>query len=303
MRLLDKIHNSESKVIVLDGGLATTLEQAGCNLNSTLWSSEVLRHQPEEIYKAHQSFVDAGADIILTSTYQASAATFLDIGLTTEDIDRIYATAIDMIKRATTNHQVIVGSLGPYGSYLSDGSEYTGEYRLSHVDYYQFHRTRIDSLIDQGIEDFVFETVPNFEEIKALVEYIIPQYPTCTFWISVTVDVKGDLSDGTSFDKVCEYIAAHQQEVPIFGVNCSNVSAVNKAMKKGLQDLPQTIALYPNGGASYDAQSKVWLDQGDTSEILENIPTWIDKGVTIIGGCCQTTPEDIKQIVKIINEK
>ena len=302
MRLLEKIKHTGSKAIVLDGGLATTLEQAGCNLNSTLWSSEVLRQQPEEIYKAHQAFVDAGAEIILTSTYQASAATFLDIGLTIEDIDHIYNTAIETVYHATTTQQVIVGSLGPYGSYLSDGSEYTGDYNLSNIDYYQFHQTRIDRLVEKGIVDFVFETVPNFNEIKALVEFIIPKYPTCTFWISVTVNAEGDLSDGTPFDKVCEYIALHHNEVPVFGINCSHVSAVNKALDKGLQDLPQTLALYPNGGAIYDANEKIWQDEGDTSAILESIPTWISKGVTIIGGCCQTTPEDIKQIAKLINE-
>ena len=68
MRLLEKVKTQSP--IVLDGGLATTLEQAGCDLNSSLWSSEVLRHQPIKIKQAHQDFTNAGADIILTSTYQ-----------------------------------------------------------------------------------------------------------------------------------------------------------------------------------------------------------------------------------------
>ena len=123
MRLTDKINTTNTRAIVLDGGLATTLEHAGCNLNSTLWSSEVLRNQPDEIYNAHKSFVNAGADILLTSTYQASVATFLDIGLTRDEIASLYTTAVNKINEATTTEQVVVGSLGPYGSYLSDGSE------------------------------------------------------------------------------------------------------------------------------------------------------------------------------------
>lgn len=125
-----------------------------------------------KIKEAHQSFTDAGADILLTST----------------------------------SKQVIVGSLGPYGAYLSDGSEYTGDYELSNEDYFKFHRLRIDALITRGIHDFVFETVPNFEEIKAVVEYIVPHYTDQTFWLSVTVNDLGDLSDGTKFEDLCEFI-------------------------------------------------------------------------------------------------
>lgn len=66
-------------------------------------------------------------------------------------------------------------------------------------------------------------------------------------------------------------------------------------MDKGLQDLPQTLALYPNGGAIYDANEKIWQDEGDTSAILESIPTWISKGVTIIGVV-------VKQHLKILNK-
>jgi homocysteine S-methyltransferase len=74
MRLLDKL--AQPRAVVLDGGLATTLESYGCDLNTSLWSSEVLRTEVEKIEQAHQDFTHAGADIVLTSTYQASFPTF-----------------------------------------------------------------------------------------------------------------------------------------------------------------------------------------------------------------------------------
>lgn len=294
MRLLEKLNDASP--LVLDGGLATTLEQAGCNLKTSLWSSEVLKNNPVQIKQAHQGFTDVGADILLTSTYQASYQTFSDIGMQAAEIDKLYDTAVNQIKEATTNKQVIVGSLGPYGAYLSDGSEYTGAYDLSKEDYFQFHKTRIEALIKRGIDDFVFETVPNFEEIKAIVEYIVPHYTMQTFWLSVTVNDDGNLSDETEFETLCDYMKQFAKRISIFGINCSSVVGINKAIDKGLKHIPQTIALYPNGGAQYNAMKKEWESVGNQHLIIEQIPHWLEQGVKIIGGCCQTTPEDIKCI-------
>lgn len=298
MRLLDKL--AQPDTVVLEGGLATTLESYGCDLNTSLWSSEVLRTEVEKIEQAHQDFTNAGADIVLTSTYQASFPTFKKIGLSDQDIYKIYDNAIDSIKNATYDTQVIVGSLGPYGAYLSDGSEYTGEYDLADEDYYQFHYQRIEALITRGIHDFVFETTPSFSEVKAIVETIIPQYgEENTFWISVTVNLDGDLSDGTPFETVVDYIQDHKESVPVFGINCSKVSAVNKAIVKGLTRLPQQVAIYPNGGATFDAETKTWSDNDENEQLFETVPQWIEQGVKVVGGCCQVSPKDIARINKI----
>nr|WP_256107657.1 homocysteine S-methyltransferase family protein [Staphylococcus saprophyticus] len=86
----------------------------------------------------------------------------------------------------------------------------------------------------------------------------------------------------------------------MFGINCSSVAGINKAISKGLKNVPQTIALYPNGGAQYNAVEKEWESVGNQGLIVEQIPGWLDQGVKIIGGCCQTTPENIKSIKEAI---
>lgn len=299
MRLLEQL--KKNNTIVLDGGLATTLESYGCNLNSSLWSSEVLISEPEKVKDAHQAFTNAGADIVITSTYQASFPTFKEKGLSNVEIIHLYENAIDAIKRATSNQQTIVGSLGPYGAHLSNGSEYTGAYHLSNDEYFKFHHERIDALIYLGVHDFVFETIPSFSEIKAIVENIIPHYSSDdTFWLSITVNKDGDLSDGTPLEKVCTYIKNHTQQVPIFGVNCSSISAINYSIEKGLLNIPQTVAIYPNGGATYNPLTKKWSTNKNHEALFEIIPSWIKQGVKIIGGCCQVSPQDIKKIKSIV---
>nr|WP_263314771.1 homocysteine S-methyltransferase [Mammaliicoccus sp. Marseille-Q6498] len=300
MRLLNKVE--QGRQLILDGGLATTLEGYGCDLNSSLWSSEVLVHQPNKIKEAHQAFVDAGADVILTSTYQASFATFKSIGKSQAEIEQLFDVAVENVKEAVSDNQVIVGSLGPYGAYLSDGSEYTGQYEISNEDYIQFHQERIDALINRGVQDFVFETVPNFNEIKAIVQHIIPKYSDdITFWISCTVNEHGDLSDGTRFERVCDFINAHEDSVPVFGINCSSVDSIELAIEKGLLNLPQIIALYPNGGNKFDPVNKTWSGKGENDLLVQKTKEWVEQGVRMVGGCCETTPEDIRKIKEEIH--
>ncbi|MCD8849674.1 homocysteine S-methyltransferase [Staphylococcus arlettae] len=300
MRLKDKL--LLKRPLILDGGLATTLESYGCNLNTSLWSSEILKNDPAKIQQAHADFTQAGADILLTSTYQASYATFSAIGLSDAAIDALIADAVYQVKQATTEQQVIVGSLGPYGAYLSDGSEYTGTYNISRSDYVDFHRQRIDSLIAQDVHDFVFETIPSFAEIQAIVTAIIPLYnQKQTFWLSVTVDDAGNLSDGTAFETLRDYLQDYDPILPIFGINCSTVTGINNTIARGLLSLPQTIALYPNGGAHYDAESKTWSSDSNEQAILDCVTSWAQQNVAIIGGCCQTTPQTIERIVAKLN--
>ena len=72
-------------VRVLDGGMATELEKLGCDLSGPLWSAHVLREQPEKIGAVHESYLASGADCILTASYQVSAESYAEIGLTAED--------------------------------------------------------------------------------------------------------------------------------------------------------------------------------------------------------------------------
>src|ERR1700722_14384687 len=74
-----------ANVRVLDGGMATELEKRGCDLSGPLWSAHVLRERPEMIEAVHDSYLQAGADCILTSSYQVSAEAYAEIGLTAED--------------------------------------------------------------------------------------------------------------------------------------------------------------------------------------------------------------------------
>src|SRR5690242_8888164 len=90
---------------VLDGGLATELERAGCDLAGPLWSGEVLRTQPEKVLAVHRSYLEAGADCLLTASYQVSTKGFREIGLTGEDAREAISKSVALAEQACSEYQ------------------------------------------------------------------------------------------------------------------------------------------------------------------------------------------------------
>src|SRR5271170_653135 len=111
-----------SAVRVLDGGMATELEKLGCDLSGPLWSACVLRDQPEMIAAVHDGYLAAGADIILTASYQVSSEAYAEIGLTPEDAATSMRESVrlaeDARARFPQRETLIAASLGPYGAAL-----------------------------------------------------------------------------------------------------------------------------------------------------------------------------------------
>src|SRR5215470_685969 len=121
---------------VLDGGMATELERRGCDISGPLWSAHVLAASPGTIEDVHLSYLEAGADCILTASYQVSAMGYAEIGSGPEAAASAMRQSVDLavaarnLYRKESSRPVwIAASLGPYGAALHDGSEYHGNYK------------------------------------------------------------------------------------------------------------------------------------------------------------------------------
>ncbi|RAI79067.1 homocysteine S-methyltransferase [Macrococcoides goetzii] len=294
MQLRDKL---QQDIVILDGGFGTTVEQFGYDVKHELWSSNLLQSNPEAVYKVHKAFVDSGAEIILTNTYQASVQSFLNNGITKDEARTYLEKAVELATRAAGDKAIVAGSLGPYGAMLGNGSEYTGDYKETEEDYIQYHKERLDILIEAGVNVFAFETIPNIEEIKA-VKKLLRYYPDIEAWISITLKDSDHLSDGTSLEAVIREIN-EIDNILAFGVNCTSVKVIDGAVDKLITLSDKPLILYPNSGRKYDAVKKIWIDQQDES-LVEAAVKWQAKGVKIIGGCCQVGPEEISELVRTL---
>lgn len=301
----------QKKHIVIDGALASELQRRGCDLNDSLWSAKVLIEQPELIQQVHYDYFVAGADCAITASYQATPMGFAPKGIELEESIKLIKTSVKLAQQAKMQYLndikqdkalFIAGSVGPYGAYLANGSEYTGDYQLSESEFIAFHKDRVAALIDAGVDILACETMPSFLEIKALAK-LIQQFPMVNCWFSLTLKDQKHISDGTPLTEVIEYLNSIEQIVSV-GINCIALEKVTPALKVLSKLTSKPLIVYPNSGEQYDPTTKQWHKNHDHNCTFANqLDVWINLGAKLIGGCCQTTPDDIVEIHQLLNKK
>ena len=300
----------QKKHMIIDGALASELQRRGCDLNDSLWSAKVLIEQPELIQQVHYDYFVAGADCAITASYQATPMGFSPKGIELEESIKLIKTSVKLAQQAKMQYLndikqdkalLIAGSVGPYGAYLANGSEYTGDYQLSESEFIAFHKDRVTALIDAGVDILACETMPSFLEIKALVK-LIQQFPIVNCWFSLTLEDQQHISDGTPLTEVIEYLNSIEQIVSV-GINCIALEKVTPALEVLSKLTSKPLIVYPNSGEQYDPTTKQWhKNHHHNCTFANQLDTWIKLGAKLIGGCCQTTPEDIVEIHQLLNK-
>lgn len=301
----------QKKHIVIDGALASELQRRGCDLNDSLWSAKVLIEQPELIQQVHYDYFVAGADCAITASYQATPMGFAQKGIELEESIKLIKTSVKLAQQAKMQYLndikqdktlLIAGSVGPYGAYLANGSEYTGDYQLSESEFNAFHEDRVTALIDANVDILACETMPSFLEIKALAK-LIQQFPMVNCWFSLTLKDQQHISDGTPLTEVIEYLNSIEQIVSV-GINCIALEKVTPALEVLSKLTNKPLIVYPNSGEQYDPTTKQWHKNHDHNCTFANqLDAWINLDAKLIGGCCQTTPKDIVEIHQLLNKK
>lgn len=292
--------------LVIDGALATELERRGHDLKNDLWSAKILLEQPEAIQQVHYDYFNAGADCAITASYQATVEGFKRRGLNEKEaIDliqksvRIARAARDEFWADASNHTnrskpFVAASVGPYGAFLANGEEYVGNYGLSETELMDFHRGRMKALIEAGAELLACETIPSLIEAQAIVK-LLDEFPNTTAWLSFSARDEKHISEGQPFADCVRLLENHPQ-IAAMGINCTSPKYLPSLIREGKQHTNKPILVYPNLGEGYDASTNDWDGHAAVESFGEEARAWYDAGARMIGGCCRTTPEDIRVI-------
>lgn len=293
-------------LIILDDALATELERRGCDINDSLWSAKILAQNPEIIEKVHYDYFAAGADCAITASYQATIKGFVKKGFTESEAISLIQKSVKIAKKARDSFwknpknrenrptPLVAGSVGPYGAYLADGSEYRGDYKINEEELINFHRPRIKILVDEGVDILACETIPSLIEAKAIIK-LLEEFPQVYCWMSFSAKNDLQISDGTLISDCAKYLDSCTQ-VAAIGINCSAPEHIQSLILEIKKNSKKPIVVYPNSGEEYDAHSKTWHGNSSSETYSCSAKIWFNKGAQIIGGCCRTTPEDIKAI-------
>lgn len=287
--------------LVLDGGLATQLEAQGHDLNSALWSAALLRSNPQAIALAHRAFLEAGAECIISASYQASRGGFMSLGLSAADADRLIASAVEIAIAArdafllehpgTETAPLVAASIGPYGAVLHDGSEYRGGYGIGREALRDFHEPRLRLLDDCGADVLACETIPDRDEAEVLAELL--ETAKTPAWISFSCRDESSISDGTPIAEMAGRFRDHENVLAV-GINCTAPQFVARLIGEVRPAVPgKAIVVYPNSGERYDARDNTWHGTVTPLDCAAAARQWQSAGATIIGGCCRMGPAHI----------
>ncbi|MDH4961070.1 homocysteine S-methyltransferase [Ligilactobacillus salivarius] len=292
--------------VVLDGAMSTPLERLGADTNNDLWTAKALIDNEELVYEVHKMYFEAGADLIITDTYQANVQAFEKVGYSEKEARNLIKKAVKIAQKARDDyenkagkHNYIAGTIGPYGAYLANGSEYRGDYELSTKEYQQFHLPRIEELATTGVDILAIETQPKLDEVLAIIELLKEKYPQQKVYVSYTLSDDDTISDGTPLPRAIHALEDYLQVIAV-GINCVKLELVEPALKNMKEITDKHLIVYPNSSAVYDPKSKTWSQPKTSATFEELIPNWYDAGARIIGGCCTTGPKEIKTVADFI---
>lgn len=292
--------------IVLDGGLATELEARGADLKHALWSARLLMEAPQLIEETNLDYLKAGADVVTTASYQATIPGLMATGLTAPQAELALRKSVEIARRAGERFwsdpdnrkgrlkPLIVASIGPYGAYLHDGSEYLGHYGLSRTLLKDFHRARLAILLECSPDLIAFESFPSQIEAEAIVE-LLAEFPKAEAWISFTCRTESTVSEGTPFDAAVRAVCSSPQ-IKAIGVNCVAPRLVEPLLKIAADETDKPLAAYPNSGECFDASAGKWGEGSELAMTEATVSSWYGAGARLIGGCCRTTPDTIRAI-------
>ena len=307
--------------LVVDGGLATELEALGCDLSDELWSARALLDAPDAVRTVHRRYLEAGADCIATATYQATFEGFAARGLDAAATARLMRDSVALAVQAREDFlggvagrsavrpdrpspsrpspnpdrspPLVAASIGPYGAFLADGSEYRGDYGLSAAELYDFHAPRWEVLAETEADVLACETTPSVEETRAYCRLAaVSHYPT---WVSFQCRDGAHLADGTPVEAAVGLCDAEPHVVAV-GANCTDPGLTLSLIEAAGRATGKPILVYPNSGEAWDAEAKRWIGPANPVDWARSAAEWLAAGADGVGGCCRVGPSAIAAI-------
>jgi 5-methyltetrahydrofolate--homocysteine methyltransferase len=288
--LIEKV--KEKRVLVSDGAWGTFLHQSGLRPGECpeLWNVT----NSEVVFKIAKSYIDAGADIILTNTFGGNPNKLKHYGLEERTYELNKAGA-EISRKAAGDDKFVLGSIGPTGVILMMGE-------VSEETLFEGFKTQVKGLADGGVDAILVETMSAIDEailaIKAAKE-VSNLEVICTFTFEKTVDGKYKTMMGITPTQMVA--AVKEAGASIFGANCGNgfenMIDIVKEIRSVDKDTP--VLIHANAGKPILENGKTVFPE--TPEIMvSRVDELINCGTNIIGGCCGTTPEHISALSKKI---
>ena len=291
----------ESRVVVFDGGMGATLEQF--DLSSEDYGGlpgkcheALVLHRPDVIENVHRSMVDAGAEVIETDTFQASRLKLDEWGLGERTLE-INRRAAEIARRAVGEERFVCGSIGPTGLLPASDDPTLGNIRFSELR--GVFAEQSQGLLEGGVDLLLIETAQDILEVKAAIFGARDAFEQAGRAVPIQAQVSllpngGKMLLGTDIESVLTTLVA--LDVDALGLNCSTgPEDMRDAIRYLGASSPVPVACIPNAGIPHQGPNGETIFPEPPEPLAAALEEFVERyGVSIVGGCCGTTPEHIR---------
>ncbi|MHA2031455.1 MAG: homocysteine S-methyltransferase family protein [Candidatus Kariarchaeaceae archaeon] len=279
-----------NKPVVFDGGMGSMLIENGMGSDDVpeLWNIE----KSELIQSIHKQYYDAGANVVLTNTFGGSS-----LKLKTRNLEKrvgeLNEAAVNNVKIVRSENGYIAGDIGPSGLFLPPVGNCTED------AFYGTYNEQAHSLINAGVDLIAIETMYDLREILQAVKAVRKINASIPLIASMTFNKKkrgfftimGDTLE-KSFDQL------ERSGADIIGVNCTLASSkMLELCQIAVKLTDRPLILQPNAGQPIVSEVGNVTYSQTPKEFADDMSQMIELGASIVGGCCGTTPEFIKELV------
>jgi 5-methyltetrahydrofolate--homocysteine methyltransferase len=299
----DYLEAVRSRVVVFDGGMGATLEQFDLSLEDDYrlpgrCHEALVLNRPDVIEGVHSSMLDAGAEVVETDTFQASRLKLEEWGLDAHTLE-INTKAAQIARKAAGESRFVAGSIGPTGMLPASDDPTLGN--ISFRSLVEIFTEQSQGLVDGGVDLIIIETAQDILEVKAAIFGAREAFKLTGRAVPIQVSVSllpngGKMLLGTDISAVLATLEA--LKVDVIGLNCSTGPEDMRDAIRFLGEFSsKPIHCIPNAGLPLQGPEGETIFPEKPEPLAESLGEFVERyGVSIVGGCCGTTPEHIKAI-------
>jgi homocysteine S-methyltransferase len=276
----------QSKIVVADGAMGTMLYSKGIFINRCF--DELNLSAPNLVRDIHQEYIRAGAEVLEANTFGGNRVRLAAFGMA-EKLRAVNEAGVRLARDAAGERAFVAGAIGPLGTQI----EPLGP--MSFAEARAIFREQAEALVSAGIDLLILETFYNIDELReAVFAARDAAGPEMVIIAQVTVNDDGSLRDGTSAETFTRRM--DEWPVDIAGINCSAGPKVAlETIEVMARFTPKPLSAMPNAGLPATIEGRnIYLCSPEY--MAQYSRRFLQAGVRVIGGCCGTTPEHIKQI-------
>jgi 5-methyltetrahydrofolate--homocysteine methyltransferase len=306
----DFIAAARDRVLVYDGGMGATLEQFELDLERDYrlpgrCHEALVLNRPDVIEGVHASMLDAGADVLETDTFQASRLKLSEWGLADHTYE-INLKAAQIARKAAGPDRFVAGSMGPTGFLPASDDPTLGQ--ITFAELRTVFEEQAQALTEGGVDLIIIETAQDILEVKAAILGAREAFKRTGTSLPIQCSVSllpqgGKMLLGTDISAALATLEA--LEVDVIGLNCSTgPEDMRDAIRFLGENCPVPVHCIPNAGLPIQGPNGETIFPELPEPLAATLGEFVDRyGVSIVGGCCGTTPAHIEALADRVKDK